>query len=106
MVVIDHFDEWLDFATLLHPFFAHATCDFCGISFDACDQSIGERMLLCACVHRLYYHDLNERIVSLLVQSSRLIESYCSNYDRTFLPAYLPRVMMATRPTLRTGMGG
>ncbi len=59
MVVIDHFDEWLDFASLLHPLLAHATRDLCGISFDACNQSIGERMLLGACVHGLYYHDLN-----------------------------------------------
>lgn len=78
MVVINHFDEWFHFAALLHSLFAHATCDFDRISFDASDESVGERMLLCPCVDWLYDHDLSRSGVRIWVAmlDTHFIEKY------------------------------
>jgi hypothetical protein len=106
MIVVDHFDERLDFAALLHSLLAHATCDFGGISLNACDESVWEWMLLCSCVHWLYDDDLDEASISMWEKASRKSLDRWVRCCRTFFPAYLPRVMMATRPTLRTGGRG
>lgn len=108
MVVIDHFDERLDLAAFLHPLLTHAAGDFCGISLDAGNKSVWEGMLLCARVHWLYDYDLINPLVS--VSKYKLADISMrrdSRGDRhTFLPAYLPLVIIATRPTLRTGKDG
>ena len=68
-------------------------------------------MGLGASIERLDYDDLKpEFLSSLVVYVKGMIYALlqCLNYlkagfmEHTFFPAYLPRVMIATRPTLRT----
>ncbi len=62
-------------------------------------------MLLCAGVDGLNYDDLQARLSQSsspqIVPSEVEPRSIGFRWSRTFFPAYLPRVMIATLPTLR-----
>merc|ERR1712000_613092 len=58
VVVVDHLNEWLDFGSLLDSLLAHATSDFRRVALNACDQSVGEWVLLGALVDWLNDDDL------------------------------------------------
>lgn len=58
MIVIDHLDERLYFASLGDTFLAHSRGDFAGVTLDASDQGVAEGMHLCAVVVGLEDHGL------------------------------------------------
>ena len=57
MVVVDDFDEGLDFAALVRSGFRHAACDLEWISLDAGDQCVRKWVLFATVVLWLDYDD-------------------------------------------------
>ncbi len=68
MVVVDHLNEWLDFGSLLDSLLAHATSDFRRVALNACDQSVGEWVLLGALVDWLNDDDLSISVNTSVLQ--------------------------------------
>jgi hypothetical protein len=106
VVVVDLLDERLDLGALLNSLLAHAPGHFRGVALDAGHKSVGERVGLCAGVDRLDDNDLAKMLVlrSMSCRHSDALSDFAQHRrgrSRTFLPAYRPRVIMATRPTLR-----
>jgi hypothetical protein len=64
MIVIDHLDERLYFASLGDTFLAHSRGDFARVTLDASDQGVAEGMHLCAVVVGLEDHGLAARIAT------------------------------------------
>lgn len=71
VVVVDELDEWLDFRSLVSSLLAHAAGDFGWVTFDACDESIGESVGLGAVIDRLD----DDHLKSMLVLMSQSIAS-------------------------------
>lgn len=46
VIVVDHLDEWLDLASLLHSLLSHTFCDFARLPLSSCDQCIWEWVAL------------------------------------------------------------
>lgn len=61
MVVVDGLDEGLDLGSLLLASLGHAPCDLGGVSLNAGDQSVAERVRLVTAVDRLDDDDLNQK---------------------------------------------
>lgn len=114
MVVVNNLDEWLNLAALCLASLRHAAGDLRRVTFNTGDQCVRVWVRLVASILRLNDHDLPndsyQRSFFKISQSPKVfLESISSNSLRdrvrcefTFFPANLPRVMMATRPTLRT----
>ena len=62
MVVVDHFDEGLDFAALGLAGFGHSTCDRGWVSLDSCNECVWVGVRLCAGVLGLDYDDLGKDV--------------------------------------------
>ena len=101
MVVVDRLDERLDLAAFRLTGFRHAAGDLGGIAFDSRDESVRERMCLGTSVEGLNYDDLAACSVRPWFHFQKE-PRFVLVVVVTFFPAYLPLVMIATRPTLRT----
>jgi hypothetical protein len=64
MIVIDHLDERLYFASLGNTFLAHSCGDFAWVALDASDQGMAEGMHFCAVVVGLEDHGLAARVAT------------------------------------------
>ncbi len=101
MIVIDGFDEGLDLAAFCLTCFRHAAGDLRRVAFDTRNEGVRKRMRLGASIQWLNYDDLVARNIRPLFACRRARSLLAAM--ATFFPAYLPRVIIATRPTLRTG---
>lgn len=106
MIIIDGFDKWLDFATFFLTGLRHATSDLRRVTLNSGNKRMGKWVRFGAGVERLNNDDLKiTPLVSVFVFLLPMGPSHALEMGKgrlTFFPAYLPRVMIATRPTLRT----
>lgn len=65
MVVVDDLDERLHPGSLGNALLTHALCDLQWVALDTGDNSMGERLLLCALVKVLDDHSLLTGVASL-----------------------------------------
>jgi hypothetical protein len=123
VVVVDDLDERLDLAALGLAGLGHTAGDLGWVTLDTGNQGVWVWVRLVASVlwlddHNLHAHNVSSPFQILFLRNiDRSMKSplplpliacsyVVSNRNRgvrlTFFPAYLPLVMIATRPTLRT----
>ena len=114
VVVVDDLDKRLNLGALGLSGLRHALGDLRWIAVDTSNQCVRVRVRLVSGVLRLNDHDLHISPSAFTSSWSFSIRSLIQfpiqffvhrargRLKFTFFPAYLPRVMMATRPTLRT----
>lgn len=104
MVVVDCLDEWLDLRPFRLTSFRHTAGNLRRVALDACNKGMRERVCLAAGIKRLNDYNLGNMMSVFHVFCIDDLGYWNVELERsiTFLPAYRPRVMIATRPTLRT----
>ena len=120
VVVVDDLDKWLDLASLGLAGLRHTTGDLRWVTLDTGDQGVWVWVRFASSILGLDDHDLqllHQSWLSEVRSSLYLVASHGFNLrvllvlvasllrwnvGFTFLPAYLPRVMIATRPTFKT----
>lgn len=133
MVVVDNLDKWLYFRSFCYTSFRHVASHLRRVALDASYESMWKWMSFASGVFWLDDNDLSKDmsviypevltdgrssascappllsaalyVGSSLHRTNRCLREKERGVAHTFLPAYLPRVMIATRPTLRTRGG-